>query len=435
MSELDPQHTVPQSSPEDPAPPADRDASLPLKALKILLPLLVLAVAGAGARYLVKTRPQAKRKPRAAGAPLVEVQAARFMAPQAPVEVMGTVRPVQELQLYPRVRGEVLSIQDRLEVGAMPRRGQELLRVDPADYRLAAQQASAALAQVEAQLRQEQGRAVVAERELTLMGAEGASVDRGLVLREPQRAAAEASVQSARAALARARLDLSRTTLVAPFNAVVRARHVSVGARVSESTPLVTLAGTDAFYVEVAVPVDQLRWISLPTPEAPDAGSPATVREPMAWGPDASRTGRVARLAAELEEQGRMARLLVRVDDPLALQDGAAGQPRLLLGSYVRVRIDGGSMGRVVALPRALLRDGDTVWVLDKERHLDIRPVTVAHRTRDEVFVSAGLQEGDSVVVTTLPAAVEGMPLRTPDDPPPAPKDDDAPGGRRSTGP
>jgi len=426
MSSQDPTDTPLPASPDATPSPATQGSSPSLKVLKVILPLAVLALAGLGARHMIKTRPKAKRRPRAEGAPLVEVRPVGFVQPQAPVQVMGTVRPVQELQLYPRVRGEVLRVQPRLEVGGLPRKGQELLRVDPADYRLAVQQAGASLAQAEAQLRLERGRAVVAERELEMVGAGGAPVDRELVLRRPQLASAEATVQAAKAALAKARLDLARTTLVAPFNAVVRARHVSVGARVSESTPLVTLAGTDAFYVEVAVPVDELRWIRLPTPNDPEGGSRARIVDPAAWGPDASREGQVVRAAAELEEQGRMARLLVQVDDPLQLKAGSGGGPRLLLGSYVRVSVEGTPLGRVVALPRALVRDNNTVWVLTDGDTLDIRPVTVAHRTRDEIFVSGGLRDRERVVVTTLPAAVQGMPLRTSDSAPPRRSDDRA---------
>lgn len=116
-----------------------------------------------------------------------------------------------------------------------------------------------------------------------------------------------------------------------------------------------------------------------------------------------------------------MARLLVTVEDPLALTEADRGQPALLIGSYVRVEIEGAGLESAVAVKRGLLRDGDNAWVMSRDDRLEIRPLTVAFRSRDHVLATAGLQPGDRLVTTDLPAPVEGMPLRLRDDAPAAP--------------
>jgi hypothetical protein len=123
------------------------------------------------------------------------------------------------------------------------------------------------------------------------------------------------------------------------------------------------------------------------------------------------------RLAADLEEQGRLARLLVEVDDPLGLQAPQEKAPRLFIGSYVRVEIDGRKLEAVATVERSLLRDGDQVWLMDSENRLEIRPVTVAFRSRDTVLVAGGLVPGERLVVSDLGGPVAGMRLRTPDMP------------------
>jgi len=85
----------------------------------------------------------------------------------------------------------------------------------------------------------------------------------------------------------------------------------------------------------------------------------------------------------------------------------------------VRAEIEGAGLSRAVALERRVFRDGDTVWVMNAQQQLEIRPVTVGFRTPTHMLVTAGLQPGEQVVVTDLPAAVPGMLLRTPDEPPP----------------
>jgi hypothetical protein len=130
------------------------------------------------------------------------------------------------------------------------------------------------------------------------------------------------------------------------------------------------------------------------------------------WGDDVYRTGRVIRLAADLEEQGRMARLIVSVEDPLSLEPADAEKPRLLLGSYVRCEIEGIQLASVASLGRGLIRDGNSVWIMDSEDKLDIRPVEIAFRGRDRVMISGGIRAGERLVVSRLATPVQGMALR-----------------------
>jgi len=305
-----------------------------------------------------------------------------------------------------------------------------------------------------AALKIERGQQEVARREYELLGKEIGEADRDLVLRVPQleqaqatydaakaakRAAlaakkaaeaskasteamkrsaeagvkaAEASKTAAEAALKQARLDLARTTIRALFNAIVSSESVDLGSQVSPTTRLATLVGTDEYWVEVSVPVDQLRWIQIPRKQG-EPGSPVRIYNEAAWGSQQYRTGTVVRLATALESEGRMARLLISVSEPLGRQDAGGQTPALLIDSYVRVEIDGTEIKNVVSLERDLVHDGDRVWVMNAESKLEIRPISIAFRSRDRLLVSGGLTSGERVVTSGAAAPVEGMPLRT----------------------
>jgi hypothetical protein len=129
------------------------------------------------------------------------------------------------------------------------------------------------------------------------------------------------------------------------------------------------------------------------------------VEDTAAWGHGVAREGRVIRLLPALEAEGRLARLLVAVNDPLA-------EPELLLDSYVRVAIEGRPLAGVVALDRALLRDGDATWILRDDGTLEIRALAIAFRGAERVLVRDGLRDGERIVTTDLSAPVDGMPLR-----------------------
>jgi hypothetical protein len=116
-----------------------------------------------------------------------------------------------------------------------------------------------------------------------------------------------------------------------------------------------------------------------------------------------------------------MARVLVEVTDPLDRE------PPMLVGSYLRGRIQGGRLDQVVALDRAYLRDDDSVWVMTGDGRLEIRAVEIAYRGPERVYVSVGLGTGDRVVTSEIATPTNGMKLRTRgDDARPA---DDASGG------
>ena len=325
---------------------------------------------------------------------------------------MGTVRPGREIKLHPQVSGEIIKVSDDFVPGGRFQAGEEILRIDPTDYKLVVQQRLSDVAQAQSNFQIELGRQTVAEREYELLGEMIREEDRDLVLRKPQLESVQAALDTAEAALEQTLLDLGRTRVRSPFNAIVKSRNVDLGTIVTSANPLATLVGTDEYWVEVLVPVDQLKWILIPRSNA-EKGSVVRVYNESAWGTEAFRTGHVIRLASDLEEEGRMAQLLVSIKDPLALTPGASEQPLMMIGSYVRVEIEGTTLDSVMAIDRKLIRDGDLVWIMNEDHQLEIRPVEILFRGRDHILISQGIEPNERIIVTDLAAPVSGMPLRT----------------------
>lgn len=392
-------------------------------ALRMLISLVlgagVLAAGAWAAMWLVETGPRADRRRPPRRARRVEVQPVRRQSSATLVHANGTVKPARAIALHPRVAGQVAEVSPHLEPGGLIPAGEMIVQIDRADFDLRVRQRESEVGQIRADVRIEQGRQSVARREYELLGETIVPQDRDLVLRRPQLQTVQARLEAVEAALEQARLDRERTTVTAPFNAMVQSRQVNLGSYITTSTTVATLVGTDTYWVEVAVPVGQLKWIDVPD-GADGAGSSARVHNRAAWGPDVCREGRAVRLAGDLEDQGRMARLLVAVDDPLGLADAKGRTPRLLLNAYVSVVIEGRALDDVVVLDRRHLHAGDHVWVLSDGK-LAIRPVDVVYRGRKQVFIDGGLSEGEQLITTNLSAAVEGMALRTGDASPRAP--------------
>lgn len=380
------------------------------RSARLLGPLAVLALGAGLAAWLIRTAPQMEPRPVPTQARLVEVVRARYGPETIRVSAFGLVVPAREVTLYPRVSGEVIHVVETFLPGSRFEAGAVLLEIDPSDFRLALAQRESELIQARSALALEQGQQAVARKEYELLGREIPEADRELVLREPQLQQARARVQAAEAALEQARLNLERTTIRAPFNCVIRERFVNVGSHVTPATPLAALAGTDEYWVETTVPVDQLPWLSIPNWNSP-TGSVAhiwRVGDPPGAAP---RAGHVLKLLPDLEKQGRLARLLIAVTNPWASPAEAHGTSPLLLTDAVRVELEGRVL-HAAAVDRRWFRDGDQLWIMNDRDELEIRPVKVAFRGADTLLVTGGLREGERIVTTELPVAVPGLPLR-----------------------
>ncbi len=375
------------------------------RVLYVFVPLAIVALGVAVAALLLATRPVAGKAAPQAKSALVEVMPAAVSDHAVVLEAMGSVSAAREVTLRSRVAGYVSSLSERFTPGGLLRQGEKALALDDADYRLALRQAQSAVDSAQADLDLEMGQQRVARAQLDLLAEAAGAVDgdTSLALRQPQLAQARATLEDARAALEQARLNLERTTVRAPFNALVTARSVDVGAQVGTSDTLATLVGTDEYWVKAAVPVDRLRWIEFPSGDAAGSAVQVAARSQAAPVP-----GRVLRLEGGLIESSRMAQVLIRVPDPLGLhRDG----PPLLLDEYVTVRIGGRTLRGVVALPRTALREESQVWI-DRDGALEIRPVTVAWRDTDTVYLAAGVSPGEQVVTSDIASPLAGMKLR-----------------------
>lgn len=378
------------------------------RTIRILIALFIVAIGALIARGLVATAPKTKKRPPVKWVPLVEVQTFKPGRQQVNVKAMGTVIPAKSVKLEARVAGQVIATHPEFVDGGFVKQGDLLVQLDNSDYRLALAQRKSDLVNAQYALALEQGRQQVARREWRLLNDGGDDkTEANLALRKPHLEKAEADVAAARAAVQKAELDLQRTRITAPFNAIVRSRSVETGSQVSPQEPLAELIGTDVYWIQGTLPVDHLDWIFIPQ-DTDQEGSKAQIT----YSAGHTVEGKVVRLLGDLTEQGRMAKIIVAVNDPLGRNLVENTRPPLLIGEYVGLKIMGRHLDNVFSVPRTALRDDDTVWLLNDQNKLEIKKVKPEWRDTDHVLLGNSLQPGDRLVVSDLPAPIAGMELR-----------------------
>ena len=369
---------------------------------------VILAPVGI-AIVLVATKQEPPRAEKPLEGSLVEVIRIGSGRHEVDLNAKGTVVPAMEIILQAEVAGRVTWQSKELVPGGRFSEGEPILKVDNRDYRLAVESVRAQVRSARLEYTLEKRRAEVAKREWNSFGKIDATDEqRALAQREPQLEAALLAVKAAESSLKKAELDLQRATLRAPFNAMVVSESVDLGQLISPQATVARLVGTDEYHVQVSVPVASLRTIRVRSGDEP--GSAATIVQRVGQG-SIERRGEVIRQLPDLDPGGAMARVLVRIENPL----GHDGELPLLLGSFVDVAIKAQPIDEAIRVPRAALHNGREVFVMNEQNLLEIRGVEIAWGEPDAVLITGGLEPNERVVISRIATPIPNMLLRTAD--------------------
>ncbi|MBV8404722.1 MAG: efflux RND transporter periplasmic adaptor subunit [Gammaproteobacteria bacterium] len=329
--------------------------------------------------------------------------------------LVGRLSATRSADVRARVAGVLLK---RLYVeGSDVKAGQPLFEIDPAPLRAALDGALAALAQAEATAANAH---ISAQRSRELLPS-------GLVSRsdldnaEAAERSTAAAVSQAKAAVGTARINLGYATVTAPISGRAGQQGVTEGALVGQGTPtlLTTVEQIDPIYVnfdEPAVDIERLRRAQAAGNITVASGKQVRVQVLLADGAPYPHTGTLDFLDVSVDPATGAVALRGIVPNPDHL---------LLPGMFVGVRLSSAEVNRGYLVPQAgLQRDASGPYVLvagPDNKVLEKRVTTEALEGPDWV-VTAGLADGDRVIVSGTQNARPGTSVAAV----PAPADTDA---------
>jgi RND family efflux transporter MFP subunit len=425
-----------------------------------LRPLLFVPPVLAGAALLamaIASREAPAQHAEAEAATTVRVLTLAPMPFVPRVTGFGVVEPARSWSATAQVAGQVATLNENFRRGGRVAAGEVIARIADADYRIAHAQAAAQLAALDARLAEidmalENARSSLAieeaglalsetelarqrdlvargtaptatleaqERQTLTQRARVQDLRNTIALHPEQRHALEQERKAAAAALERAQLDLGRTVIRAPFDARVADTAIEQDQFVTVGATLGVLHGMDRAEIDVQLPQSRMRDFVRVVFGQRAASDPRTLSERSAaerldaeirlrFEDDAATwPASVSRPSASLDPASRSFGAILSVDDPFG-GDPGAGRPPLFTGLFVEARISGPVIQEALVVPRATIR-GDTVFIVDAESRLQRRPVTVSMTADGSALLAGGLNPGDRVVLTDLPAATPGM--------------------------
>lgn len=374
--------------------------------VKFLLPILVVVVCVITARTVIANRPEPAKRPQFKST--TSIDATRVSKSDYPVllRTQGTVGATRQGSLVPEVAGSIVSVSESFVVGGSFKRGDTLLEIDPRDYQIAVTLAEATFAQAAATLAEEDARSSQASEDWRRLGRPGKPSS--LMLRQPQLAAARASLAGARAQVQKAELNLERTKIVAPYDGSLRTKNVDLGQYVSNGFVLGEIFSIDTAEIRLPLNNQQLGFIELPDIDLKRSSSVELSAD--IGGSRYTWVGAMERTEGAIDTSSRQLYAIALIDNPYT--SGSDQQPRLLLGQYVQANITGKVLKGVFVIPRSALREDREVLVVDELNTLQTREVTVQWKDSENAVISSGLAEGDVISLTALGAITNGTRVR-----------------------
>ncbi|MCK2042003.1 efflux RND transporter periplasmic adaptor subunit [Chromohalobacter sp. TMW 2.2308] len=312
------------------------------------------------------------------------------------VGALGTVRSLSSIDVYPRVEGELLTVD--FEEGEHVEKGQRLATIDPRDYQ-------AQLAAAQGQLVQDQAQLKSAREDLeryeTL--AQSQSISRQELEQQRQLVRQyQGAVASDRADIDSAQVQLDYTDITAPNAGIIGIRNVDPGNLVSsgDDDPIATLTQLDPISVV----------FSLPSQYVP------TLREQLASGdaPSVSVTtvgderleGQLTSIDSQIDTATGTVRLRARFDN---------AADRLYPSAFVDVRLTVNTLRDRVIVPAPAVQtgqDGLFVYVVGDDDTVTRHDVVVSASENHRSALASGVSAGERVVVDGVDSLRDGAKVR-----------------------
>jgi multidrug efflux system membrane fusion protein len=373
--------------------------------MKRFLLSATLALAAVAGLVVLRGREKAARD-RQAPPPPVSVVTAAAVRRDVPIYLdgIGTVQALNTVSIRPMVDGPLVEV--RFREGQDVRAGEVLARIDPRTYQATYDQAVAKKAQDEANLAN--ARLDLARYQRLARTAytteQQADTQRATV------AQLEAQLRQDQAQIDSARTNLGYTTITAPVDGRTGIRQVDLGNIVhsSDTTPLTVVTTIRPIFVTFTLPQQTLPDVAA----AMAAGAPEVMALPQGE-------------AAEVLDRGRLTVLDNQVDQNTgtiklkALFSNAA--LRLWPGAFVTVRLALRTERGVTAVPTEAVQRGPLgayVFVLRPDGTVTRRAVRVPHQDEQVAVIGDGLQPGEVVVTDGASRLTEGTRVRRADPPP-----------------
>jgi RND family efflux transporter MFP subunit len=363
---------------------------------QIIYPIVFLLVGIGGFIALKSMKKPPEEKKVEISVPVVSVEPIEVAPLQLKVGSQGVVEARYETRMVAQVNGQITVLAEEFVRGGFVKKGQLLARIDPSDYEAALIEAQANHASALASLEQEQAQGHVAKEEWKNVS-DSAPSDLGL--RRPQLKQEQAKVKAALASVKRAKRNLERTAVVAPYDALIDSRSIGLGSYVGTGTELGKLLSTQLAEIRLPVSANELQYLSNGGVNAYVELSSSVAGKQVIW------KATIARSEGVIDAKSRMTYLVAEVQQPYG-----DNTEKLRFGTYVTAKINGILLPSATLVARHLIIEGK-VAVFSHDNKLHLKSVVITREQDSDAVITEGLASGENLITSAMDFPIEGMTL------------------------
>jgi len=305
------------------------------------------------------------------------------------------------------IRARVSGFLDRRTYteGAIVKEGQVLFLMDKKPFQAQLEAMQGALAEQQARL--QTARANLAR--VKPLAAKNAVSQKDLDDAIGAEQAAAAAVQTARAEVVQAELNLSYCTITSPVTGISADAMQQDGAYINPlNSQLTTVAVLSPMWVNFSLSENEFKRYRTQVTSGqlrPPEGNDYLIEVVLVDGSIFPFTGRITFAAPSYDPRTGTFLIRASVNNPEGV---------LRPNQYVRARMKGAVRPNAILVPQRAVQQGAKghfLWVVTKEGKAELRPVVIGDWIGENIFIDQGLQAGDQVVVDGGLTLSPGIPV------------------------
>lgn len=330
--------------------------------LQILVPIVIVVLAFFAVKRLIASAPEPRSKE------IVEIIIQADVIESTPseystrVDTFGTVSGRDQARIIPQVSARITWISDDFRVGNFVKKGDLIAKLERTDLEALHAAQLSNVADIERAITEENVLATQAEDDWIASGRDIKDAS-DFRLRKPQLKSLYANMEAAEFALRKAKIDINRTEITAPFDGLVAERDANLGELANTQTSLGQIYSSDKAEVRLSLTPKQyqemkanLNFSEIPTEERQVILTPPNQ-------PDISRSATLVRMDPVIDSRNQVLYMIAEIDHPFDEKKG-----RLEIGTFVKASLKGRTIPDCYKIPEAAIINDSYIWIVQEEK-------------------------------------------------------------------
>ncbi|MDF1543591.1 MAG: efflux RND transporter periplasmic adaptor subunit [bacterium] len=366
--------------------------------MKFAVPVLILAVGAISMFFLLGLKDDAPRHTPEIRAKLVGAEVVKLQSLPTEIGGLGRVTSSQPVELVSEVSGKLKNGDIPFMPGQSFTKGQLLAKIDDRQARLQTNSKKAELLSALAQFLPEIKVAFPNEYPVWEQYFKNCEFNRPLDIL-PEAANEKIKLYLSRFniyqlyfAVLNLEIELEKHFFYAPFNGSITLANKREGANIRSGNSVGQIVNLVDLEIEIPVAAEDIEWL--------DYSAPVFLTSSELIG---QWSGEIKRVGSTIDTRTQTIPIFVDIDNEHSHQ--------MREGLFLNAAITGQNVEKAYRVPRRAIYDESTVYLVVNGK-LSQRKVSIVRRVADDVIVSGGLNDGDTLVVDMMQGVVAGMPAK-----------------------